>query len=205
MNSCGPPRTSTRTVISPNVAAGLGRKFTEVLCVAARQHSPTFASGRCASLKSEFLISWHLQRVKNSTTSKESLSCWSGRFFPVHTTIELHQKVAKMMDDEIELQPQEFQDCVIFMSMYNDTDWTKRVNRDTCYQKLSRVSEHARHFPEGCWSFLGHRDKNMVGNPPQETKGRMELGRRNGDAKVRQEWSSSLLEHKSFVQRNIDE
>ena len=126
------------------------------------------------------------------------------KIFPVHTTIELLQEVAEMMGDEIETQPPDSPDRVIFMSMYNDIDWTRKDNRDTCCQKMSRVSAHARQFPEGGWCFLGPGDK-VVWDPQQQTKWRVELSRRNDDAEVRREWSSSGLRHKFFVKRSIEE
>ena len=158
-----------------------------------RQHSGAGAN---------FLISWHLQSTKNCTTSQEEPVRVED--FPVHTTIELLQEVAEMMGDEIETQPPDSQDRVIFMSMYNDIDWTRKDNRDTCCQKLSRVSDYARQFPEGGWCFLGPGDK-VVWDPQQQTKWRMELSRRNDDAEVRREWSSSGLRHKFFVKRSIEE
>ena len=141
------------------------------------QYQTTFGS------RSEFLVSWHLESIKNSTTSQDSVSCLS---------------------DEVETQPPESQDRVIFMSMYTDIDWTRKDNRDTCCQKLSRVSVYARHSPEGGWCFLGPGDK-VVWDPQQLTKWRMELSRRNDDAEVRREWSSSGLRHKFFVKRSIEE
>ena len=96
------------------------------------------------------------------------------KIFPVHTTIELLQEVAEMMGDEIETQPPDSQDRVIFMSMYNDIDWTRKDNRDTCCQKLSRVSVYARHSPEGGWCFLGPGDKKSGVGP--STTNQMENG-----------------------------
>ena len=69
---------------------------------------------------------------------------------------------------------------------------------------MSRVSAHARQFPEGGWCFLGPGDK-VVWDPQQQTKWRVELSRRNDDAEVRREWSSSGLRHKFFVKRSIEE
>ena len=58
------------------------------------------------------------------------------------------------MNDETKIQPHDFKDRIVFMSMYNDIDWTKKDNRDTCYPNSSRVSEYAFRFPAGDRTFL---------------------------------------------------
>ena len=41
------------------------------------------------------------------------------------------------------------------MSMHNDIDWGKRGNKEHCIATALRVTEHARRFTQGHWSFLG--------------------------------------------------
>ena len=41
------------------------------------------------------------------------------------------------------------------MSMYNDTEWTKRGNKENCIANALRVAEHVRRFTRGHWSFPG--------------------------------------------------
>ena len=68
---------------------------------------------------------------------------------------QLLQDFQKLMDDELKKSAAEFQYRIIFMSMYNDIDWTMKNINDTCLQNPSRVSEYARSFPMGRWTFLG--------------------------------------------------
>ena len=41
------------------------------------------------------------------------------------------------------------------MSMYNDIDRGKRGNKENCFANVLRVTEYARRFPQGRWSFPG--------------------------------------------------
>ena len=41
------------------------------------------------------------------------------------------------------------------MSMYNDIELRKRGNRENCIANAHRVTEYARRFMRGHWSFLG--------------------------------------------------
>ena len=70
-------------------------------------------------------------------------------------------------------EPEQFKGKIIFMPMYNDIDWTKRGNKETCVANALRVTEYARRFTQGHWSFLwygthahkpdGERDKTAEG------------------------------------------
>ena len=44
---------------------------------------------------------------------------------------------------------------IIFMSMYNDIVWRERGNKEHCIANCVKITEQARKFPEGRWSFLG--------------------------------------------------
>ena len=48
--------------------------------------------------------------------------------FPGYTTLELIREVQNMMQKELGVLPRDFKDRVIFISMYNDTDWNQTVN-----------------------------------------------------------------------------
>ena len=39
--------------------------------------------------------------------------------------------------------------------MSNDIDWRNRENRENCIANAHRVTEYARRFTQGHWSFLG--------------------------------------------------
>ena len=56
---------------------------------------------------------------------------------------------------ELQCELEKFRGRIIFMSVYNDIDWNERNNQDKCIIKFKVVSNYARKFRSGCWSFLG--------------------------------------------------
>ena len=56
---------------------------------------------------------------------------------------------------ENRIRPEEFEDRIIFMSMYNDTGWTTDGNSETCVSNSVEVKACASRLPKGRWSFLG--------------------------------------------------
>ena len=48
-----------------------------------------------------------------------------------------------------------FTDRVIFMSMFNDIDWTRTGNDGICISNSEKVKEYAKRFSQGHWTFLG--------------------------------------------------
>ena len=53
------------------------------------------------------------------------------------------------------IQPEEFKDRIIFMSMFNDIDWSKRKNDENCILNAEKVKNYAMKFSQGHWTFLG--------------------------------------------------
>ena len=49
--------------------------------------------------------------------------------FPGHTTLDPLQEVKELMKKELKSQPQNFEDRIMFMSMYSDIDWTRKGNQ----------------------------------------------------------------------------
>ena len=60
-----------------------------------------------------------------------------------------------MMMTESKCEPEHFKGRIIFMSMYNDIDWTKRGNKEDCIANVLKITECARRFTRGHWSFSG--------------------------------------------------
>ena len=56
---------------------------------------------------------------------------------------------------ELQCDPADFKDRIIFMSMFNDSEWEARGNEELCENNSKSVAERARHFRRGHWSFLG--------------------------------------------------
>ena len=74
-------------------------------------------------------------------------------FFPGITTLQLCNEVQEFMSKMGD--PSEFKGRIIFMSMFNDISWGSEENERECNAEAYFVSENARRFPAGRWSFLG--------------------------------------------------
>ena len=74
--------------------------------------------------------------------------------FQGFTTLGILDEIQQMMT-ESKCELEQFKGRIIFMSMYHDKDWRKRGNRENCIANARRVTEYARRFPRGHWSFLG--------------------------------------------------
>ena len=74
--------------------------------------------------------------------------------FPAHPTLYLLQEFQELMEKELKIQPESFEGRIIFMSMYNDIDWTIKGNQQACEENSSPLSHYARKFTRGHWSFL---------------------------------------------------
>ena len=69
------------------------------------------------------------------------------------------------------IRPEECEDRIIFMSMFNDIDWSKgRENFNVCFANSLQVGDNAKRFQKGHWSFLDPGDEgNMVWNARLQT------------------------------------
>ena len=56
-----------------------------------------------------------------------------------------------------EIQPEEFTDRIIFMSMFNDI--VRNTNDENCVPNVEKVKNYAMRFSEGHWTFLGPRSE----------------------------------------------
>ena len=67
------------------------------------------------------------------------------------------------MTTEIQCEPEQFPGRIIFTSMYNDIAWREEGNKENCIANAHRVTEYARKFMRGHWSFprLGCATKSM--------------------------------------------
>ena len=57
--------------------------------------------------------------------------------------------------EENRVQPEKFEDRIIFMSMYNYIDWEEAGYKETCVSNSMELKARAHRFPKGHWSFLG--------------------------------------------------
>ena len=60
--------------------------------------------------------------------------------------------------------PESFDERIMFMSMFNDVEWTKNGSTETYSHNAQEVAVFARQFKPGHWCFLGHPSGNSWWN-----------------------------------------
>ena len=83
--------------------------------------------------------------------------------FPRLTSLEMLQKVQEDLRSR-RLEPEDFQDRVIFMSMFNDIDRTMRGNSEKCISNSEQIKNYAGRFPQDHWTFLAMIRRNWSPN-----------------------------------------
>ena len=84
------------------------------------------------------------RRLKKTESNKcSAVAMWMVR----------HKQIQKMMA-ESKCEPEELKGRIIFMSMNNDIEWTKRGNKENCIANSVKIRKYARQFPQRRWSFL---------------------------------------------------
>ena len=68
-------------------------------------------------------------------------------------TLEILQKTQKDMQER-NTEPEDFEDRIIFVSMFNDIEWTKRGNSEQCVSNSEKVMKYAKRFSRGLWTSL---------------------------------------------------
>ena len=74
--------------------------------------------------------------------------------FPGFTTLQLCSKVQELLS-RLSVEPEKFTGRIIFVSMFNDISFGSRDNEKECESNANLVSQNAKRFGIGQWSFLG--------------------------------------------------
>ena len=77
--------------------------------------------------------------------------------FPGFTTLEILQKIQDDLQKK-NIEPKHFTDRIIFMSMFNDIECTKRNIDETCISNSKKAKLYAKIFSRGHWTFVGPGD-----------------------------------------------
>ena len=77
--------------------------------------------------------------------------------FPGLASLEILQKIQRHLQDQ-NIEPEDFEGRIIFMSMFNDIDRTKRGNSERCISNFEQVKNYAKRFSRGHRSLLGPDD-----------------------------------------------
>ena len=83
-----------------------------------------------------------------------SSGIFSQDFLSLQILQEIHKDLRKR-----NIEPDKFTDRIIFMSMFNDIDWTRKGNDGICISNSEKVKEYAKRFLQGHWEFLGPGDE----------------------------------------------
>ena len=79
--------------------------------------------------------------------------------FPGFTTLQNLEQIQNDLQSE-NTAPEQLFDRIIFMSMFNDIDWTKKENNEeTCTSNSEQVKWYAQRFQKGHWTFIGPVDE----------------------------------------------
>ena len=82
----------------------------------------------------------------------------------IFTTLGILEEIQKFMT-EWECELEQVKGRIIFLSMYNDTIWGERWNKETCEMNSVTVANYARRFLLGRWSFWwAWSEKKIYGN-----------------------------------------
>ena len=74
---------------------------------------------------------------------------------PGFSSLQILQEIQKELERK-NIQPEElFKDRIIFMSMFNDIDWSNQKNDENCFSFTEKVKNNAMKFSRGQWTFLG--------------------------------------------------
>ena len=76
-------------------------------------------------------------------------------YFPRIFVIGNSSKDPKDLKEGRNIKPEEFTDRIIFMSLFNDIDWSKRGNDEICISNAEKFKDYAMKFLRGHWTFLG--------------------------------------------------
>ena len=74
----------------------------------------------------------------------------------------VHCRLLQVIQNDLRkrnIKHEKFTDQIIFMSMFNDIDWTRKGNDGLCIWNSAKVKEYAKRFPQGHWTFRGHGDE----------------------------------------------
>ena len=91
--------------------------------------------------------------------------------FPGHTTLQILQVIQDNMA-VCQTSPKEFEDRLIFMSMFNYIDWTEKGNYKECTSNSVTVKNYAKKLQLGHWSShcmdrCSHQDRSSSSNQNQ--------------------------------------
>ena len=91
--------------------------------------------------------------------------------FPGFSSLQILQEIQRDLKRK-SIEPKEFTDRIIFMSIFNDIDWAIRANDEMCIADADKVKDYPKKFLQGHWTFLGPgSEKKGYGEPSYPPNG----------------------------------
>ena len=101
-----------------------------------------------------------VEEFKMSASYKELLGIdgepieFEWNILPRFSSLQLLQKIQNDVRER-NIEPEKFTDRIIFISMFNDIDWTRKRNDGICISNSEKVKAYEKRFSRGHWTFLG--------------------------------------------------
>ena len=128
--------------------------------------------GRSSGVNLDVRFFWELLGIDGEAIESE----WN--VFPGFTSLQIFQKIQNNLQER-NIDPEKFRDRIIFLSMFNDIDWTRKGNGEICTGRLANLgpfsSLKTRNGPplgpplRSEWALLGGpRDQNFDAGPSRD-------------------------------------
>ena len=114
-----------------------------VLCLGKMSHHHSDASRRWENLEKEFRHSNSYRKLLGMDGEPIEIE-WN--IFPGLTSLEILQEIQEDVQDR-NIEPEDFEDRIIFMSMFNNIEWIQRGNSETCISKFRTSQELREEIP----------------------------------------------------------
>ena len=77
---------------------------------------------------------------------------------PGVTSLQILQKIQGDLQGR-NIEPENFGDRIIFMSKFNDVDWTRKGYEEKCISNSEEIKMYAKRFSQGQWTFINPGDE----------------------------------------------
>ena len=112
---------------------------------------------------------------------------------PGNSSLSILEEIQQDLEKR-KIQPEEFTDRIISMSMLNDIEW--KSNDENCISNAEKVKNYAMKFSQGHWTFLGPGSgEKWYGCSNHAQKRAMELYSRQNGATFQRNWSSCIQKY----------
>ena len=146
-------------------SSGRRQKLVSVPCVGRMEQGPGATEGRWKG---------QVEDLKNHSSYKNAVGTdgeaieFEWKNFPGVPTLSMNQEIQKVLK-ETNVQPENFKDQIIFMSMFNDILW--KSHDQNCFSNAEKVKSSAKKFLPGYWSsWVQGRKRDVMVTPTVDSR-----------------------------------